>query len=143
MDRILIGRLTATVGAVAALAGSFAPWLRSGARDRNSYEILSLVDRLGFSPSGPVGWGLRLWPVVPLLLAAAVALHWFPRAWATGVVCSMAVVYIAAVSGAVLAAPSGSLVSIERGPLVTLCGATILAVGAGLTTVLRRLSNRQ
>src|SRR4051812_31922194 len=80
VQRILIGRAVATAGALLALVGTFLPWLRSGTRRRNSYEIFALVDRLGISESSLVGWGVRLWPVVPFLLVLAVVLLWFaPR----------------------------------------------------------------
>ena len=54
------------------------PWLRTGERRRSSYEMFGIVDRLGFSPTGPVGMAIRLWPLMPLLLAAlaAVAAWW-------------------------------------------------------------------
>jgi hypothetical protein len=130
VQRILIGRLVATAGAAVAVFGTFLPWLRSGTRGRSSYEIFSLVDRLGFSPSGPIGWGVRLWPIVPLLLAAAITVLWFPRRWLTLGVVTAAVLYAGVVSVAVRSAPSTSLLSIEAGPLVTLAGTITLGVGA-------------
>ena len=68
MQRVLIGRVASTSGAVAVVVGTFLPWLRSGTRLRSSYDIFSLVERLGFSRSDVVGWGLRLWPVLPFLV---------------------------------------------------------------------------
>ncbi len=130
MQRNLIGRVVATLGASVALVGTFMPWLRSGARLRNSYEIFSLVERLGISQSSIVGWGLRLWPIVPFLLALAVTLQWFPRRRATGATVVVAVVYVGGVSAAVEFAPATSLISVEYGPWVTLAGAVILAIGA-------------
>jgi hypothetical protein len=128
--RILIGRVMATGGAVVATIGTFLPWLRSGARRRSSYEIFSLVDRLGFSRSSAVGWGLRLWPIVPFLLACAVTLQWFPRKWATGCSAIVAAVYAGGVAAAVEFAPASSLIAVEYGPWVTLAGVVILAAGA-------------
>src|SRR3954452_10214644 len=120
VQRILIGRVVATAGGLVALVGTFLPWLRSGTRRRNSYEIFALVDRLGISRSSLVGWGVRLWPVVPLLLVLAVALLWFaPRVPAVAVV-ALTVLYAGGVSIAVNRAPSSSLISIERGPVVTI-----------------------
>lgn len=130
VQRILIGRVVATVGAVVAAVGTFLPWLRSGTRRRNSYEIFSLVDRLGFSRSSAVGWGLRLWPIVPLVLVLAVTLQWFPRKWVSGGSAMVAVVYAGGVAAAVESAPATSLIAVEYGPWVTLAGLVVLTAGA-------------
>ena len=148
MQRILIGRVTLGLGALAASIGTFLPWVRSGTRRRSSYEIFSLVERLGFSPSSAVGWGLRLWPVAPLLLVLTVTLSWFPRKWVTGGSALVAVTYVGGVAAAVESAPSTSLLRIEFGPVVTLGGAVLLAAGAVLTATGRLpradpLPNRQ
>ncbi len=135
VHRILIGRVLAGVGALATIVGTFLPWVRSGTRRRTSYEIFSLVDRLGFSPSSLVGWGLRLWPVVPFLVVLAATLSWFPRRWVTGATALVAVVYVGGVAAAVESAPSTSLISIEFGPEVTLAGAAVLAASAVLTAM--------
>ncbi len=133
MQRNVIGRAAATVGAVVALVGTFLPWLRSGARRRNSYEIFSLVDRLGFSSSSLVGWGLRLWPVVPFLLVAAVTLQWFPRRWLTGASVIVTVIYVGGVAVAVETAPATSLIAVEYGPWVTIAGIVFFAGAMGAT----------
>lgn len=130
VQRNVIGRVTATVGATVALVGTFLPWLRSGSRRRNSYEIFSLIERLGISQSSVVGWGLRVWPVVPFLLALAVTLHWFTRRWLTGGSTALAVVYVGGVSVAVETAPASSLIAVEYGPWVTIAGVVTLAIGA-------------
>jgi hypothetical protein len=129
VQRILIGRAVATAGGLLALIGTFLPWLRSGARLRNSYEIFALVDRLGISESSLVGWGVRLWPVVPLLLVLAVALLWFaPRVPAT-VVVVLTVLYAGGVSVVVNRAASNSLLSVTAAPIVTICGLAVLLLG--------------
>ncbi|MEO8265905.1 MAG: hypothetical protein ABI706_10390 [Ilumatobacteraceae bacterium] len=148
VHRILIGRVMAGVGALATIIGTFLPWVQSGTRRRSSYEIFSLVERLGISPSSVVGWGLRLWPVVPFLVTLAVTLAWFPRRWVTDAAALVAVLYVGGVAVAVESAPSTSLVSIEFGPDVTLVGAVVLAAGALLSAARRpagaaRLPNRQ
>ena len=130
VHRILIGRVMTGVGAVTTIIGTFLPWVRSGTRRRSSYEIFSLVERLGFSSSSAVGWGLRLWPVVPFLVTLAVTLAWFPRRWVTNAAALVTVLYVGSVAVAVESAPTSSLVSIEFGPDVTLVGAVVLAGGA-------------
>ena len=129
MQRTLIGRVLATVGAGIALLGTFLPWLRSGRRGRNSYEIFSLVERLGISQSSLVGWGVRLWPIVPFLLVLTVTLLWFaPRAPAM-VVAAVTVLYAGGVSIAVRRSPSRPLLTVESGPVVTLYGLALLIAG--------------
>ena len=78
-NRQLIGPVLMTIGAGVAVAGSFGDWLTSGTVGRSSYDILGLVDRLGFAPDGPVGWMVRAWPLMPLLLTAAVVAAWWGR----------------------------------------------------------------
>ncbi|MEY2415865.1 MAG: hypothetical protein QOH53_1199 [Ilumatobacteraceae bacterium] len=140
VQRNLIGQVMATLGGLVALVGTFLSWLRSGTRDRSSYAIFSLVDRLGISQSRVVGWGVRLWPVLPFLLVLAVTLQWFPRKRIGIAVVLVAVLYAGVVSNEVRSASSNSLITIEIGPLVTLVGAVILAAGA-LTTIFSSRSN--
>lgn len=123
----------ATLGGLVALIGTFLPWLRSGTRARSSYEIFSLVDRLGISQSSIVGWGLRLWPVVPFLLVLAVTLEWFPRKWITAAAVAVATIYAGVVAVAVNMASSNSLITIGDGPVVTLIGVVILAAATLVT----------
>ena len=142
MQRVLIGRVVASLGAGLTVGGTFMPWVRSGARRRSSYEIFSLVDRLGFSASSVVGWGIRLWPVLPLLLVAAVTVLWFSTSWVSGLPAAVAVVYASVVSIAVRSARSSSLISVASGPLITLIGAAAVAAGALLSCWPRPLPNR-
>lgn len=65
-----------TLAAAATIVGTFLPWLRSGKHDRTSYELLSLVDSLGYTSGGPVGWAVRLWPLVPLICVVAAVTSW-------------------------------------------------------------------
>ncbi|MBK5330723.1 MAG: hypothetical protein JJD93_02055 [Ilumatobacteraceae bacterium] len=143
MQRNLIGQVMATLGGLVALVGTFLPWLRSGTRDRSSYEIFSLVDRLGISQSSVVGWGLRLWPVVPFLLVLAVTLEWFPLKWITGVAVAVAAGYAGVVAVAVTTASSNSLITIEAGAVVTLVGVVILAAGTLVTVLLASVNTRR
>ena len=123
----------ATAGAVVIVVGTFLPWLRSGTRRRNSFEIFSLVERLGYSRSDLVGWGLRLWPILPLLVACAVALLWFRRGWVAAAVVAVAAVYAGVVSAAVRSASPNAIITVEYGTSITLAGAVLLAAGYLLT----------
>jgi hypothetical protein len=132
-----------TIGAGITLIGTFLTWVRSGATERSSYEVFDLVDRLGFSPEGAVGWALRLWPLVPVLLVFAVvatwlaAIHWRSSAGAVALV-GVSGVYAGATAASVAAAPeAGDLLGIGPGPAVTLAGVVLMFVGAVLSVVHR------
>ncbi|MGZ4740771.1 MAG: hypothetical protein ACXVLM_16210 [Ilumatobacteraceae bacterium] len=142
VQRLLIGRMVATTGAAVVAVGTFLPWLRSGTRQRSSYEIFSLVERFGYSRSDVVGWGLRLWPIVPLLLAGSVVLVWYPRKWATATVTIVAAVYVLVVAVAVRSASPISTISVQYGSSVALVGAILLAAGY-LITLFGSVTNRQ
>lgn len=123
----------ATCGAAIVLAGSFLPWLDSGARSRSSYDLLDIVDRLGFSPDGVVGWAVRLWPLLPLLLVTTVVTHHLGTStpWLPTVRTSLTLVvalYAGTVAVTVARAPEVALFSVGIGPWVTLVGAVVLVV---------------
>lgn len=115
------------------LVGSFLPWLASGSAERSSYDLFGIVERLGFSPDGVVGWAVRLWPLLPLLLVITVVSHhlhvdaaWLPvlRSVSTAV----SALYAGAVALAVRLAPDIGLFTPQIGPWVTLAGAALLAL---------------
>ena len=77
------------VGAAVVVTGTLLPWVRTGGRRRNSYDVLELVERLGFAPDGAAATALRWWPVVTVLVVLAVVATWWgwPRlGGATGLV---------------------------------------------------------
>jgi hypothetical protein len=138
------GAIVVTAGACVALIGTFLTWVRSGATGRSSYEVFDLVDRLGFSPDGIVGWALRLWPLVPVLLALSVVATWWTTS-AAGTAAPAAVlvvvtgVYAGGTAAAVIAAPeAGQLLGIGAGPAVTVAGASAMLCGVGVGQVWRR-----
>lgn len=127
------GAITVALGAAVVILGSSMAWLRTGARRRSSYDVFALVDRLGFAPDGLVGWAVRLWPVVPLLVITAAVLAWQPRQWALLVAAGVAGTYAGGVALAVATADSPSLLQIGAGPTVTAIGAALVVVGAAIT----------
>lgn len=128
------GAVTVAVGAAVVIIGSSMTWLRSGTRHRSSYEVFALVDRLGFAPNGAIGWAVRLWPLVPLLVTAAAVLAWQSRRWALLVVAVAAGVYAGGVALAVTSADAPRMLRVAAGPAVTACGATLVVVGAVITS---------
>jgi hypothetical protein len=129
------GAITVSVGAGVLLVGTFLTWLRSGARDRSSYDVFALVERLGFSEDGFVGWALRLWPLVPLLLVVTVIAWWSPFSgpgW-TAARCALTLVtasYAGGIALAVSNAPDVALFGVGPGPVVTLVGACVMLAGS-------------
>jgi hypothetical protein len=134
VDRRTRGATVVTIGGVVMLVGTFLPWLRSGTRNRASYTIFDLVERLGFAPGGVVAWSLRLWPLVPLLLVATVTTAWAVATrhlpWAVPAVpAACATVWVGGTATAVLLAPDIALFRIGTGPAVTFAGNVLLVVG--------------
>ena len=137
------GAIIVTSAAAVLLIGTFLTWLQSGERDRSSYDLFSLVDRLGFSEGGVVGWALRLWPLVPLLLVATVITWWSPfnsTGWsvARGGLVVIVALYAGGIAVAVRNAPDVALFSIGPGPLVTVIGSLVMLAGAALSLVMSR-----
>jgi hypothetical protein len=137
------GAITVSAGAALVLVGTFLTWLRSGATERSSYDVFDLVDRLGFSEGGLVGWALRLWPLLPLVLVLAVVTWWWPssgRGWtATRVALTLVTsLYAGAVALAVANAPEVALFSVGAGPTVTIVGAVVMVVGLVTAAVVAR-----
>ena len=137
--------MTVSAGAAVVLVGTFLTWLRSGATDRSSYDVFDLVDRLGFSEGGLVGWALRLWPLLPLLLVLAVIAWWWPSSgsgWTAtrAALTLVAALYAGAVAVAVANAPEVALFSVGPGPVVTIVGSVVMVVGLVTAAVLARRS---
>ncbi len=142
------GATTVTLGAAVVLIGTFLTWLRSGATERSSYDVFDLVDRLGFSEGGVVGWALRLWPLVPMLLVVTMVTWWAPftgTGWsvARGALVIVVAMYAGGIAVAVRNAPDVALFSIGPGPLVTAIGSLVMVAGAALSLAMSRRSGGQ
>ena len=129
----LAGAGTLTVGAVVACIGTLQPWVASGTRNRNSYDIVELVGRLGFEPDGPVGIGLRAWPLVPLMLVVAATAAWWGYHAIGALVGVVAALYAGGVGAAVARAPDEGLLRVLDGPRLTAIGGILVLAGSILT----------
>ena len=118
-----------TIGALVTIIGSLCPWVASGTVDRSSYEVIDLVDRLGFAESGPVGVALRAWPLMPLLVVTGPVAMWWRRRVVGLALSVTGAVYAAAVALTVRLAPSTGLLRIRFGWIVTLAGAVVMLAG--------------
>jgi hypothetical protein len=124
------------VGAAVTVVGSLLPWLRTGARRRNSYDALAVVERIGFSPEGAAAQGLRWWPIVPMLAATGVVVAWWGWRRPGGAVGALAGSYAGIIGVAVATADAGEFVAIGPGPAVTALGGATLLAGSIATVVI-------
>ena len=135
--RRFVGSGVMSLGGVVAVGASFADWLRTGAVGRSSYEILGLVDRLGFAPDGPIRTLVRAWPLMPLLMAGAVVTAWWGLHHLGASLGILAGLYAGALGGAIAAAvPERHLVSVSAAPAITAVGAALVIVGSILSIAL-------
>lgn len=119
-----------TLAAAATIVGTFLPWLRSGKHDRTSYQLLSLLDTLGYASGGPVGWAVRLWPLVPLICVVAAVASWrgmWPISSLAGVAGGA---YAFGLSIVVRSANSTSLLYARWGVTFTLVSALVLTAAS-------------
>ncbi len=117
------------VGAAVVVIGTLLPWVRTGGRRRNSYDLLVLVERLGFTPDGATATALRWWPLLPVLVVAAVVAAWWGWLRVGGATGLVAAGYAGTIS--VLVVRGGSaLVRMQAGTTVTIIGAVVLAAGS-------------
>ena len=124
-------------GSLAVAGFGFLPWGASGRRERSSYELVGVVDRLGVL-DGAAAAAVTAWYLAPVLavvvwLAAATGRH----AAARGVAA------VLAAGGAVLA------VAVRRSPLLdrpgtcaTIAAAGVVGLGLVLALVERSASTR-
>jgi len=129
-------RAALTAGAAATIIGSLCPWVASGSVDRSSYEIIDLVDRLGFAETGPFGIALRAWPLMPLLIVAGTVAMWWRRRVIGPALSVTGGLYAIGVALAVQLAPSTGLLRIRIGPMITIAGAAVLLAGTLVALVL-------
>ena len=127
------------VGAALAIIGALLPWLRTGGRSRNSFDLFRIVRDLGFAPDGAAAAVIRGWPVVPLLAVVGVVAAWWGWARAGGVIGVVAALYAGTVSAAILTAPTrGRVLARAIGPTVATIGGVVLLAGSIAVLVVGR-----
>ncbi|MCU1346893.1 MAG: hypothetical protein JWL70_3159 [Acidimicrobiia bacterium] len=112
------------VGVVMVLLASFQPWGASGSRQRSSYALVAVADRLGFISPGLFTALARSWFAVPLGVVAAVWLVLTGR-----------ILLSAAVSAVVGCGSLAMARTVDRSPLLALNGASLGRAG-GMIAVL-------
>ena len=128
---------TVVTGSLAVAGAGFLPWAASGRRQRSSYELVGVVDRLdvldGVAATATTAWYLAPVLAAVVWLAAATGRHGIARGVA-----------------AVLAAGGTALaVAVRRSPLLervgtyaTIAAAGVVGLGLVLAFVERRASSR-
>jgi len=124
-----------TIGAAATIVGSLRPWVASGSVDRSSYEIIDLIDRLGFAEEGLLEVALRAWPLMPLVLVVGAAAMWWRRHVVGAALSVVGGLYALGVALTVELAPSTGLLRIRSGPTITIAGAAVVLVASVVVLV--------
>ncbi|MET0663191.1 MAG: hypothetical protein ABWZ42_08675 [Ilumatobacteraceae bacterium] len=122
-----------TVGGVVSIVGMFAPWVRTGAASRTSFELADLVARLGHAHGGPVGLALRTWPMAPLSVVVAVFATWWIGGRVAAAIAVVVGLVIGLVGAAVWSAPDSIILGSRWGCLVTAVGAVMMVAGGLLS----------
>jgi hypothetical protein len=133
----LSGRILAGLGALLLVAGTFLPWLASGAALRNSYQAMSVARRLTPLGDGATGALLAAWPMFGGITAAILVLYVVGLRRTAAVGLSLLSVAAGTVAAAVVVLlPPGDFTvrAVLFGPLVTMTGA-VLAVAGAVTTL--------
>ncbi len=128
------------IGGVVSVVAMFGPWVRSGSNYRNSFELVDLVDRLGFTRDGPVETAIRSWPLAPLLVVSAVVLTVWLRG-RTGAVVAVVVGGSTVVVGvAMRTIPQSTLIGTGWGSALSVLGGTLMLLGGTAILASRRMS---
>lgn len=122
-----------TLGSGLAIAGTFLPWLASGATERNSYQLSGVAARFAVAGPGPGQVVLAGWPLLgPLLLLPVLigALRWWVAAGALAVVLGTVTAGFGMVVTLLGAGRATAGVSaIRTGPITFAIGGTLLLAG--------------
>src|ERR671913_2433851 len=121
-------------GGFVVVAAMFGPWVRSGSKRRSSFELVDLIDRLGFSPDGPIEPTLRWWPLVPLAVVVAVVLTTLRRGWIGAVLAIVVGAVVGAVGLAMRTVPETALIGRGWGSALAVVGGSIM-IGGGITVL--------
>jgi hypothetical protein len=117
------------VGLAMILLASFQPWGASGTRQRSSYALVAVADRLGFISPGLFTLLARSWFAVPLGVVIAL---WFVL---TNRILAAATVCVVVGCGALAMAQT-----VERSPLLALNGVSLGRLG-GMMAVLASIAS--
>lgn len=120
--------LVAALGIVVAAAGTFLPWMRSGAVNRDSYEVVALALRLRMADTAVLRGALAGWSVVPVCVAIGCVLFAFRLDRTAAVLVACSACFVGTVAGffTVQGGASDTPVAVvSAGPVTSMVGASI------------------
>lgn len=125
---------------MAVVVATFLPWVNSGSRSRSSYGLLGVIDRLGIAGEGLAGTAIRWWPVVPLLVTAAVLLGCWHRHRLAVIVALVTTVYVVGVAAVLIAVRTDADVDLGIGVWLGAATGLLFSVAA-VVAVLKAASD--
>jgi hypothetical protein len=134
-----------TIAGATVLVGTVLPWMSTGSTTRTSYQLMGLLSRLEIAPDGWVSGLVRWWPIVPLLVTAAVVLAWWRWTLAALAVAAATLAYVGGVGYTMVASARDVGIDIGPGPWVCMAGGVDLVVSSvwlAAATNARRLALR-
>lgn len=117
-------------GALVSVAGSLMAWVETGSRNRHSYDVFELAERLGFAPDGIEAEALRWWPMMPVLVIGSVVLAWWGLRRTGALVGVLGGLYAGGVGMAVALASASRDIEVRGGAVVTAVGGWVLVASS-------------
>ncbi|MGX7829739.1 hypothetical protein ACTG9Q_32110 [Actinokineospora sp. 24-640] len=139
-DRSAFPRAAATiglVGLVTAVVGMFLPWLRSGAVLRDSFELVGVIQTLGFLRGQALEVLLYAWYGLLPAITLSIAAYALGARRVGATIALLATIILGTIAGGArveYGSGAGSVGIADTGPTVSLIGAA-LAVAAALGTL--------
>lgn len=131
------------VGLVTLVTGMFLPWFRSGAVLRDSFQMVGVIQTLGFLRGDVLELLLYVWfGLVPVVTLGVVA-YTFGLYRTGATICVLLAIFTGTISGVATVESGGeesSLGIAGTGPTVTLIGSLVALIGAVGIFVSRRKS---
>lgn len=131
------------VGLVTLVTGMFLPWFRSGAVLRDSFQMVGVIQTLGFLRGDVLELLLYVWfGLVPIVTLGVVA-YTFGLYRTGATICVLLAIFTGTISGVATVESGGeesSLGIAGTGPTVTLIGSLVALIGAVGIFVSRRKS---
>lgn len=122
------------LGGALCIVGTMLPWLGVDGSARSSYELAAVVDRLGLADGSAGGVLLRIWPSVPVVVAASAVLAVVARDAAARLVALVAGFMVMVGCALAWSAP----LQAQYGIACSLAGAVVLLAGASVPRRLLR-----